>query len=101
MPGAPDGRVEPFLLREVPQAPDGGDAVGGGARRVAEANGWPLLAEPSSGARGGPSAVPAYRLLLGEPALGGAVRRVVVLGSSEGRRSSPARPTGEEEEDPT
>ncbi|NNH09261.1 2-succinyl-5-enolpyruvyl-6-hydroxy-3-cyclohexene-1-carboxylate synthase, partial [Cellulomonas fimi] len=39
-----------------------------------------LLAEPSSGARGGPNAVAAYRLLLADPRLGGAVRRVVVLG---------------------
>lgn len=57
-----------------------GDGAGPVARQVAEANGWPLLAEPSSGACGGPRAVPAYRLLLGEPHLGGAVQRVVVLG---------------------
>ncbi|WP_199425020.1 2-succinyl-5-enolpyruvyl-6-hydroxy-3-cyclohexene-1-carboxylic-acid synthase [Actinotalea solisilvae] len=69
--GHPDG------VRTVVVAGDGAGAV---ARRIAEANGWPLLAEPSSGARGGPNAVPAYRLLLGEPALGGAVQRVVVLG---------------------
>lgn len=56
-----------------------GDGAGRVARDIAEANGWPLLAEPSSGARGGSNAVPAYRLVLGTP-LGGEVRRAVVLG---------------------
>ncbi|WP_255500080.1 thiamine pyrophosphate-dependent enzyme, partial [Actinotalea sp. JY-7885] len=64
----------------VPTVVVAGDGAGPLARRVAEANDWPLLAEPSSGARGGPNAVVAYRLLLPEPDLGGAVRRVVVLG---------------------
>ncbi|AEI11250.1 2-succinyl-5-enolpyruvyl-6-hydroxy-3-cyclohexene-1-carboxylic-acid synthase [Cellulomonas gilvus] len=57
-----------------------GDGAGPLAARVAEANGWPLLAEPSSGARGGPCAIGAYRLLLADDALGGRVRRAVVLG---------------------
>ncbi|WP_282946088.1 2-succinyl-5-enolpyruvyl-6-hydroxy-3-cyclohexene-1-carboxylic-acid synthase [Cellulomonas endometrii] len=57
-----------------------GDGAGPDARRLAEAAGWPLLAEPSSGARGGPNALAAYRMLLGDPALGGRVRSVVLLG---------------------
>lgn len=57
-----------------------GDGAGGGAAEVAAAGGWPLLAEPTSGARGGDLAVPAYQGLLAEPELGGAIERVVVLG---------------------
>lgn len=57
-----------------------GDGAGPEARRLAEAAGWPLLAEPSSGARGGPNAPATYRVLLGDPDLGGRVRSVVLLG---------------------
>lgn len=57
-----------------------GDGAGPDARRLAESAGWPLLAEPSSGARGGTHALAAYRVLLGDPALGGRVRSVVLLG---------------------
>ncbi|HEY0216559.1 MAG TPA: 2-succinyl-5-enolpyruvyl-6-hydroxy-3-cyclohexene-1-carboxylic-acid synthase [Cellulomonas sp.] len=57
-----------------------GDGAGPEARRLADAAGWPLLAEPSSGARGGPDGLAAYRLLLARPELGGRVRSVVLLG---------------------
>ncbi|GAB3165634.1 2-succinyl-5-enolpyruvyl-6-hydroxy-3-cyclohexene-1-carboxylic-acid synthase [Myceligenerans halotolerans] len=57
-----------------------GDGAGPGARRLAEAQGWPLLAEPSSGACGGPNMIPAYRLVLGEDGLAGEIQQAVVLG---------------------
>jgi 2-succinyl-5-enolpyruvyl-6-hydroxy-3-cyclohexene-1-carboxylate synthase len=55
-----------------------GDGAGWEARWVAEAAGWPLLAEPSSGARSGPNALGAYRLVLDR--LAPDVERVVVYG---------------------
>ncbi|MEZ0164948.1 2-succinyl-5-enolpyruvyl-6-hydroxy-3-cyclohexene-1-carboxylic-acid synthase [Kineococcus sp. LSe6-4] len=83
-PGAP----QPVVLDRGPRtlvlagdAPD--PATGRAARELAEQGGWPLLAEPSSGARGGPRAVGAYRLLLdaedGQGRLGD-VERVVLFG---------------------
>jgi len=56
-----------------------GDDAGPPARGLAETAGWPLLAEPSSGARTGEHAIRCYRLLLGGP-LAEEIERVVVFG---------------------
>ena len=66
----------PVVARTVVLA---GDGAGPEAAVVATAMGWPLLAEPSSGARTG-AAIGPYRLLLDRPELGGAIERVVVYG---------------------
>lgn len=55
-----------------------GDGAGPDAARIAHAAGWPLLAEPSSGARSGPVIVSYLRLLAA--GLAGDVERVVVFG---------------------
>lgn len=56
-----------------------GDDAGPPARVLAEAAGWPVLAEPTSGSRTGSHAIRTHRLLLGT-ALGTAIERVVVFG---------------------
>lgn len=81
-PAAARRRTQPTITR-LEQGPRtlvvAGAGAGAAARELAEAAAWPLLAEPSSGAKGGPHRVGAYRLLLGT-ALADDVERVVVLG---------------------
>lgn len=64
-------------------AGDSVDGAGPHARELAEYLGWPLLAEPTSGARGGPQALTRYAELLASPdgaALAAQAQHVVVLG---------------------
>jgi 2-succinyl-5-enolpyruvyl-6-hydroxy-3-cyclohexene-1-carboxylate synthase len=56
-----------------------GDDAGPAARLLAEAGNWPLLAEPTSGARIGGHALRTYRLLL-STALRDEIERVIVVG---------------------
>lgn len=77
----PSGRdsVPPELLELGPRTVVvAGDGAGPEASSLAERAGWPLLAEPTSGARFGTSRVDAYRLVLRD--LAPQVERVVVYG---------------------
>lgn len=58
-----------------------GDGAGPAARQLAEEGRWPLLAEPTSGARAGSTALTDYQgVLSGRPDLVDAVEAVLVLG---------------------
>ncbi len=57
-----------------------GDGAGPDAQALAAAGRFPLLAEPTSGARFGDHAIGTYRFLLAHPELGGRIERAVVMG---------------------
>ena len=89
--GRPEGRPWTEAAGHVTPSPEplaavertvvvAGDDAGPPARILAEAGGWPLLAEPSSGSRTGDNAIRTYRLLLGDPELAGRIEQVVVAG---------------------
>jgi len=78
---AEQARIVPPVIEPGPRTVVlAGDSAGPQAWLLAARAGWPLLAEPSSGARYGPAAVGPYRLLLDHPGLGDRIERLVVLG---------------------
>jgi 2-succinyl-5-enolpyruvyl-6-hydroxy-3-cyclohexene-1-carboxylate synthase len=101
----------PWTERGVVLCGDGDETAAAGLLRLAEQAGWPVLAEPSSGARRGPNALSAYEYLLARPDLRpdlivsagrpglsrpqqaflGAAPRHVVLAQGPGRWADPQR----------
>ena len=81
---APAGRGGPGVL-DLPWAERGvivagdGTADPGGLLDLAAAAGWPVLAEPSSGARCGPNALASYQYLLDHPGFCAAHRPDLVI----------------------
>jgi 2-succinyl-5-enolpyruvyl-6-hydroxy-3-cyclohexene-1-carboxylate synthase len=68
------------LSAELPTVVVAGAGSGADAVELAEAFGWPLLAEPSSGARMGANAIVGYRKILEDSGLASEIRRVIIFG---------------------
>jgi 2-succinyl-5-enolpyruvyl-6-hydroxy-3-cyclohexene-1-carboxylate synthase len=87
--GAAAGRLElPWTERGVVICGDG-DYDAAALVDLAEQAGWPLLAEPSSGARRGPNALPAYQYLLATPEFMAAHRPEVLVSAGRPGLSRP------------
>ncbi|MGH3257570.1 MAG: 2-succinyl-5-enolpyruvyl-6-hydroxy-3-cyclohexene-1-carboxylic-acid synthase [Streptosporangiaceae bacterium] len=86
---APPGETSlPWTERGVVICGDG-DYDAAELVELAEQAGWPVLAEPSSGARRGPNALPAYQYLLGTPEFAVARRPDVIVSAGRPGLSRP------------
>jgi 2-succinyl-5-enolpyruvyl-6-hydroxy-3-cyclohexene-1-carboxylate synthase len=87
--GAAAGQLElPWTERGVVICGDG-DYDAAALVDLAEQAGWPVLAEPSSGARRGPNALPAYQYLLATPEFMAAHRPEVLVSAGRPGLSRP------------
>jgi 2-succinyl-5-enolpyruvyl-6-hydroxy-3-cyclohexene-1-carboxylate synthase len=77
-PGTPGALELPWTERGVLLAGDGA-VQGGPLAALGDAAGWPVLAEPSSGARRGAAALTAYQYLLDDAAFSAAHRPDLVI----------------------
>jgi len=85
----PPGEIQlPWTERGVVICGDG-DYDAAALVGLAERAGWPVLAEPSSGARRGPNALPAYQYLLGTPEFAAARRPDVIVSAGRPGLSRP------------
>ncbi len=88
-PGTASGHLElPWTERGVVICGDG-DYDAAALVELAEQAGWPVLAEPSSGARYGPNVVPAYQYLLATPEFRAAYRPDVLVSAGRPGLSRP------------
>jgi 2-succinyl-5-enolpyruvyl-6-hydroxy-3-cyclohexene-1-carboxylate synthase len=88
-PGTAAGQLQlPWTERGVVVCGDG-DYDAASLVELAEQAGWPVLAEPSSGARRGPNALPAYQYLLATPQFIGAYRPDVIVSAGRPGLSRP------------